>query len=214
MDYPPNPPQYPNTSYPPNAPTYQVPAQPGTYPPPPYPPGRPPYQKPPKKGAPWGWIVAIILVALAAYFSGYEAGASGREPGSQPSQTITQASTTTTQGTAAAATSKPTAPAAQPKWTTTHTYTGTGGKNTEVFTVGDHWKLLWECTVVPSGYDTAPFYLITYQADKTPITDGEVSSSCKTRKGDTEVHSQPGKVYINVNTVVDIQWKLTIQELK
>jgi hypothetical protein len=213
MDYPPNPPQYPNTSYPPNAPTYQVPAQPGTYPPPPYPPGRPPYQKPPKKGAPWGWIVAIILVALAAYFSGYEAGASGREPGSAPGQTITQAPTTTTQGTAAAApTPKPTQPPAQ-KWTTVQTFTGTGGKNTPRFTVGDKWRIVWECTVVPAGYDTAPFYLTTYHDDKSFVLGGEVDSSCKAKKGDSEV-DEGGTLYLNVNTVVDISWKIQIQELK
>jgi hypothetical protein len=209
MDYPPNPPQYPNTSYPPNAPTYQVPAQPGTYPPPPYPPGRPPYQKPPKKGAPWWLFIVCVILALIV---GYGAGAGSRSPAAQHDQTVTQASTTT-QGTAAAApTPKPTQPPAQ-KWTTVQTFTGTGGKNTPRFTVGDKWRIVWECTVVPAGYDTAPFYLTTYRDDKSFVLGGEVNSSCKAKKGDSEV-DEGGTLYLNVNTVVDISWKIQIQELK
>ena len=104
------------------------------------------------------------------------------------------------------------APGKQQTWQTTHTYTGSGAKKTESFTVGDNWKVQWSCNPGSIGMD-APLFIVVYKPDGS-IFDPGVNTTCKNGQdttGETQEH-QGGTFYLGVNA--GISWSITIQELK
>ena len=110
-------------------------------------------------------------------------------------------------------TSASSAPTKSGTWTTTHTFTGNGGKKTESFTVGDDWKIQWTCNPGSMGMD-APFFVTPYKVDGNVPLDSGAQTTCKAgqdTKGETEEH-EGGTVYIDINSGID--WTVTIQEMK
>jgi len=98
-------------------------------------------------------------------------------------------------------------------WTTTHTFTGNGGKKTESFTVGNDWKIQWTCNPGDIGMD-APLFITPYKVDGNVPLDSGSQTTCKSgtdTKGETEEY-EAGNVYLSVNS--GISWTITIQEPK
>jgi hypothetical protein len=98
-------------------------------------------------------------------------------------------------------------------WTTTHTFTGNGGKKTESFTVGNDWKIQWSCNPGNIGMD-APLFITPYKTDGNAPLDMGSQTTCKSGQdttGETEEH-EGGTVYLNINSGID--WTITIQEPK
>lgn len=158
-----------------------------------------PQQAPKKKGKAL-WIILGLVVAVVACSVIANAGKSG-------------STTTTTVNSTDIGSSAPTqAPAAPKTWTTTHTYTGNGDKQTETFTVGNDWKIQWNCKGI-SGMD-APLYVSIYNADTNSMSDwSAVSTSCKNvpTTGETAQHGG-GNLYLKIISGID--WTITIQEQK
>lgn len=217
MYQPPQPPEYqqPAANYP-SMPPHMTPIPPsGTYPPPPQ--MRPPlpYGGPPVpvKKKPVGWIIALIIVAIISYGAGQT---NGRQ------QAEMQAPVQTSQQEGAAPTGAPPVAPSKPKealkWVTTHTLEGVGSKTPDGFTItGQEWKLVWECSGLPTDYPgTAPFFIEVYKDGKLTFGSG-VDSSCQGGatggKGESIEHKQ-GSIYLHINTVTDLHWKIQIQEMK
>ncbi len=158
----------------------------------------PPQQpvQPPKKKSKALWIVLGIIGALVVCGAIANAGKSG-------TATTSSVNTTNSQP-------EPTQPPAKPKtWTTTHTYTGNGDKQTETIAVGNDWKIQWSCEA-----DNAPLFVEIYNADTNEMTDwGAVSTTCKNTPttGETAEHGG-GNLYLKIISGID--WSITIQELK
>jgi len=96
------------------------------------------------------------------------------------------------------------------QWRTTHTYTGSGIKKTEIFTVPDDWKIVWKC-------DPASFYgsqynvqVYVYNSDGS-IADVAINDICSSSNthGETEEH-QGGSIYLDINS--EGSWTIQVQE--
>ena len=139
-------------------------------------------------------LVTLLFVALLAC-------------GESSQATQSTATASTTQATQAPA--KPTVP---PKWTTTHTFSGTGSKHTATFTAPDDWKILWKCD--PASFDVPYNVIIEVDnaSDSSPL-DLPVNTTCKAgNTSDSSEEHQGGSVYLNVTSEGD--WTITIQELQ
>jgi hypothetical protein len=97
-------------------------------------------------------------------------------------------------------------------WTTTHTLTGNGIKQTAIFSVSSDWKILYTCTYQDGGQVDGALSVIVYGTDNSPI-DVAINATCHTAhdSGETEEH-QGGSVYLKVNGTG--QWSVTVQELQ
>jgi hypothetical protein len=97
-------------------------------------------------------------------------------------------------------------------WTTTHTFSGNGIKQTEIFTISSDWQLQWTCD--PSSFPIGSYnvQVFIYNADAT-LAGLAVNTICKDGNvGDsTELH-QGGSIYLEINS--EAAWTLTIQELQ
>jgi len=100
-------------------------------------------------------------------------------------------------------------------WQTIKNFSGNGARKTETFTVGDSWKIGWECQGNVEFDIDVPLYLIAYDATTGFPVDTSYAVSCKATEtktiGEIEFH-KGGTVYLDINA--GIEWKLTIQELK
>jgi hypothetical protein len=96
-------------------------------------------------------------------------------------------------------------------WGTTHTFTGNGVKKTEIFTVGDNWKIKWSCDPA-SAYNGSYNVTITVHNANGTYKDLAINTMCNSSNtsGETEEHSG-GKVYLDI--AVGYVWEVTIQEL-
>lgn len=122
------------------------------------------------------------------------------------------ATTATTGGTSDATQASNSTQAPTAKWTTTHTFKGTGSKKTESFQVGNDWKIVWTCDASSFGGNQYNVAIIPTGTDNTPIDSG-VNTMCKTGNthDETEQH-QGGNVFLDVISEGD--WTVQVQELK
>ena len=181
-----------------NQPYYQ-PMQYPQYPPPPY------QEQPKKKSKKWLWIaIGVTALALFACIGTVSMASNGAS---------TTSTTSTTRSDSSSQDSQPTTPPTKPAtFTTTHTFSGNGIEKTEIFNVGDDWKLQWTCdpTSFMGGQYNVQVYV--YGSDGS-IQDVALNDICKdgNTSGETEEHSG-GQIYLDVNS--EGSWNLTIQEPK
>jgi hypothetical protein len=97
-------------------------------------------------------------------------------------------------------------------WTTTHTFTGNGSKQTETFTVPGDWKILYTCTFQDGGQVDGALSVEVYGTDNT-IQDVAVNATCHNLKttGETEEH-QSGQIFLKMLGTGD--WTVEVQELQ
>lgn len=178
---------------------YQQPMQYPQYSPPPY------QERPKKKSKKWLWIVlGVIALAVFACIGTMSMASKGA---STPS-----AISTTQSGSSSRNSQSNDQPAKPATFTTTHTFSGSGAKKTEIFNVGDDWKLQWTCdpTSFMGGQYNVQVYV--YGSDGS-MQDVAINDICKdgNTSGETEEHSG-GQIYLDVNS--EGSWNLTIQEPK
>jgi hypothetical protein len=156
----------------------------------------------------WPWIIALIVV----FFIGIGVGS-----GIHGSSTTNDTATTITQAGGGTSVQPTTAPAnSTEKWTTTHTFTGSGAKKTATFAVGNDWKIVYTCSGMNIGGITSDANLIVSvdNSDGTPADPAAINTICKagkTTSDNTEEH-QSGNVYLDINAEGD--WTLQVQEMK
>jgi len=194
----------PNTPYPQQS--YQ--------PPPQYYQQQPYYQQPPmpppkKKSRAWLWIVLGIAAVLVCSCIGFAAISAA-----QQKTTTAITAPADTQNATTGATQAPTqVPTNPPTWTTTHTFNGNGTKKTEIFTVGDDWKIIWTCN--PSSFYGGQYNIIVMVtgSDGSIVDPTAVNTICKAGNvGDMTEEHQGGSVYLDIES--EGAWNITIQELK
>jgi len=157
-------------------------------------------QPPPKKNT--VWIVIAVIIGLLVI-----CGMIGKAVSSAGSSTAS----TTTSDAQPTDTPIPT----QGTWTVTHTYKGNGEKKTEIFTVGNDWKIDYACTGFTDGTGTGGDLSVTvYGADNSYI-DLPVNEQCpagKNTTGESEEH-QSGSVYLDISASGG-GWVVQVQELQ
>jgi hypothetical protein len=157
----------------------------------------------------WPWIIALIVV----FFIGIGIG-SGIHGTSTTNDTANANTTQTDGGTSVQPTTVPANNTG--RWTTTHTFTGSGAKKTATFSIGDDWKIVYTCSGMNIGGTTsdANFIVSVYNSDGTLVDPAAINTICKadkTTSDNTEEH-QNGNVYLDVNAEGD--WTIQIQEMK
>ncbi len=102
-------------------------------------------------------------------------------------------------------------PVHTPAWTTTHTFTGNGPKNTPIFSVPDDWKILYTCTYQLGGQVDGVLTVEVYGADNS-LLDVAINATCHDAHstGETEEH-QGGQVYLKMNSTGE--WTVQVQEM-
>ncbi len=159
----------------------------------------PPPRPPRKRGNPWlilGIIAAVLIIGGAIINA---ATPSHTDVTATPTTDIVQA-TDTPVATATLDQSVPTdtpAPTTAPaKWTTTHSFTGSGIKKTAIFSVPDDWKIIWSCNAGSFYGNQYNVQVYVYNSDGS-IADVAINELCKTgnTSGETEEH-QSGDVYL------------------
>lgn len=187
MNNDPNYPQNPNMpNYPPNYPNPMMPVQP-----------------PKKKRRPFliGCGALVVVIALCGIVGAIANSSKGPAPTSTISQTTNDTPHTPP-------------PTTKPKtWQTTHTYSGTGTKKTETFTVGNDWKIKWSCTVGSfSGIDYNVIVSVM-RSDATPLDYGTINTMCKDGNSSGETHEHKGgTVYLDITSLGD--WSIEVVEPK
>ncbi len=200
------PPQLPSQPLQENPAYPQQPVQPGMYP------QMPPQQPAPRKKHTGRTLLIVGIVALVVLAACI--GALMLITNASKSQNTGTASNTqsSSQASSSQPTSAPTSPSKATTWTTTHTYKGSGIKKTEVFTVGDDWKILWSCD--PTSFYGGQYNVVVnvYSPDGT-LQDVAINDMCKqgNTSGSTEEHSG-GQVYLEIDS--EGSWTIQIQELK
>jgi len=171
----------------------------------------PPVQPPKKRG--WGKIFAIGcggLVALVVLITIIVAAASAGNNNASTNATDTSATQAAQQVQQDTPTTQPTQ--APQTWTTTHSYSGSGIKKTEVFTVPGDWKINWKCT--PSSFYGGSYnvqvYVYNSDGSLADVAINEICSNSNT-SGSTEEH-QGGDIYLEVNS--EGNWVVSVQELQ
>ena len=105
-------------------------------------------------------------------------------------------------------------PTAKPQtWQTTHTYTGSGIKKTESFTVGNDWKLQWSCDPTSFGGSSYNVIIGVNGSDGSTVDPAAINDMCKSgnTSGETEERTG-GSIYLDVNS--EGSWTINVQELK
>ncbi len=119
---------------------------------------------PPQKSREWPWVLLAITIVLCVV-----CGLLGSVAKSQDST-----ASTTTSDVQSADTPVPT----QGTWTVIHTYNGNGVKKTEIFTVGNDWKIDYACTGFSDGTGVGgDLSVAVYGADNSYI-DMPVNEQC------------------------------------
>lgn len=166
------------------------------------------------------WVILLTALVMFGMLVGIISQSSSTGNGTQSAATSSSASSTqngsSTQPTAAptrAATQAPApTPTHTPKWTTTQTFTGDGNKQTQIFTVGNDWKINWSCN--PSSFYGGQYNVMVYVygSDGT-LVDLPVNTICKTGNtaDNTEEH-QSGSIYLEIDS--EGSWKVQVQELQ
>ena len=215
-------PQQPNTQYPQQwqQPQYPPPPPNTYYPPeqwqqPPMMPPPPPPRPPKRRRNPW--LIVGIVVGAIILFSAIGNAVTKSSPSNSTTQTtaIPTDTPTDTPLPTFGITPVPTdTPAPPPKWMTTQTFSGTGDKQTGVFTVPDDWKIIWSCDATHNYGVDGVFFVYVYNSDGTPTDNGSADSTCAANKvttDSTEEH-QSGSIYLKVGS--SVPWKIQIQEFE
>src|SRR5579884_1159119 len=180
---------------------YHQPMQYPQYPPPSY------QDQPKRKSKKWLWIaLGAIAVAVFACIVTMSMASKGD---STPSTTQSGSSSQNSPSNDPSTSSQSARPAT---FTTTHTFSGSGTKKTEIFNVGDDWKLQWTCD--PSSFMGGQYNVQVYvYGSDGSMQDVAINDICKdgNTSGETEEHSG-GQIYLDVNS--EGSWNLTIQEPK
>ncbi|SRR5258708_3571622 len=111
---------------------------------------------------------------------------------------------------------KPVPTQVQHGWITTHSYSGNGDQTTEMFTVPDHWKIVWVCHAIPIGNGTYSDGGLAVAVLAGP--NNYIDSFFETCKASdiitdgTQQEYQGGQVYLKINGAGD--WQVQVQEYK
>ena len=157
------------------------------------------------------WALLLVIAVVACGVIGFASSASNSAATNTQPAATTQSNNN--QATQPASTTAPTqAPTTTTKWTTTHTYKGTGSKKTGSISVPDDWKIVWSCD--HTSFDNIDYnvIIIVYNTDGS-IADTGVNSMCtkKNTHDETEIHTS-GNVYLDITS--EGAWNIQIQELK
>lgn len=92
-------------------------------------------------------------------------------------------------------------------WSVLNVWRGTGSRETESFTVGQHWRIDWLFSPTQPG---AQLQIFIYAADGRLL----MNMAANTPRGgaDTTFWSGPGTYFLRVNATGD--WKLDVQDLR
>jgi hypothetical protein len=155
-------------------------------------------------------LVGVITQSSSAG-NGKPSATTSSNTSSSSNGSSTQPTAAPTQGATQAPTPTPT-PTHTPKWTTTQTFTGDGNKQTQIFTVGSDWKILWSCDPSSSYGGEYNIIVTVYGSDGTLI-DLPINTICKTGNTSdyTEEH-QGGSIYLEIDS--EGSWKVQVQELQ
>ena len=141
--------------------------------------------------------LAIIAVVLAASFLNVVEMQIARGSSSQP----TQAAST------AAGLSSESAPIDAGKmWSVVKMWSGTGTHDTEVFTVGDHWRVDW---LFNESQSLGQLQVYVYSADGKLLN---VAANTQKSGADTSFWMGPGTYMLRINAFGG-DWKLDVQDL-
>lgn len=148
-------------------------------------------------------LIVVIIIVLAVIGTGSHNSSSSSSSSSNGSSSQSSSETNI---------SSPN-PTKQLTWTTTHSYTGSGNKKTEIIHVGNDWKINWSCD--PSSFMGGSYNLEVdvNNSDNTSADYGAVNELCQNgnTSGSTEEH-QSGDVYLNISS--EAAWTINVQELK
>jgi hypothetical protein len=177
----------------------------------------PQQQQPPKKKR-WPLIIGIIVGALVLCGLCGGIGSMMSHGGTSTTTTTdtTTSATTTNSNTSSSSTTTKAAPTSAPAkpltWQTTHKFNGNGEKKTDVFTVGDTWKIKYTCNGMGQGID-GNLAVSVYSSNGT-IQDLAVNATCKDGQTttDTTTEHQGGQIYLDVNATSD--WTIEVLEQK
>jgi hypothetical protein len=193
---------------PPNQPQY--PPQPNTY----YPPQQPPPPLPRKKRS--LWLILGIIVGVSILCGSISTAITRSAPSAQPTPTTVAQATDTPTDTPLPTygiTPVPTdTPAPPPKWTITHTFSGSGEKTTETFDTSGDWKLVW--TAQASSCCDAFFGASVYGSDGSLVDSGTDATipAGKKMTDSNEEHTGAGSFYLKV--YAGVVWTVQVMELK
>ncbi len=162
------------------------------------------------------WVIILTALVMFGLLGGLIIQASSAGNGAPTAATSSSASsapnTNTPQPTAAPTQAPTPTPTHTPKWTTVQTFTGNGIKQTQTFTIGSDWKVIWSCD--PSSFYGGQYNVIVYvyNSDGTPA-DVAVNTVCKAgnTSNSTEEH-QGGNIYLEIDS--EGSWKVQVQELQ
>jgi len=158
-------------------------------------------------------LTALVMFGLLGVIISQSSSAGNGAPRAATSSSASSAHNTNTPQPTAAPTQAPTpTPTHTPKWTNIQTFTGNGMKQTQTFTVGSDWKVIWSCD--PSSFYGGQYNVIVYvyNSDGTPA-DVAVNTVCKAgnTSNSTEEH-QGGSIYLEIDS--EGSWKVQVQELQ
>ena len=92
-------------------------------------------------------------------------------------------------------------------WAVTKVWQGSGGRETEQFTVGAHWRVDWLFSPTKPG-DTMQVFI--YSADGRLLLN--LATNTQRSGADTSFWAGPGTYFLKVNATGD--WKLDVQDLR
>ena len=108
---------------------------------------------------------------------------------------------------AAALTQEASAPDAGKIWAATKAWQGSGGKETETFTVSGHWRVDW---IFSPASSSGVFQVYIYSADGRQL----MNLAANSQKGgsDTSFWAGPGTYFLKINSSGG-DWKVGVQDL-
>ena len=170
----------------------------------------------------WPWLI-LGIVALVVLFASI-----GVRPLASEGNTTSQTATTS-QGNQSSQPSQSqqaqqaiTQPISQPtaiptqahaaRWTTTHTFTGSGEKKTSTFPVEDTWQIIWTCNPGAIFGGLGTIIVNVFSSDGT-FQQGAINDTCKAghTTGNT-TEQQGGNIYLDITG--GGTWTIQVQELK
>ncbi len=164
------------------------------------------------------WLVSLAIILMIGLLIGVisKGSSSGTAQNTSSTTASTPQSSNATQP-AAAATKPPTptpspTPTQAPQWTTVQTFTGNGIKKTQIFQVGNDWKILWSCD--PSSFYGGQYNIqvYVYDSNNNPL-DVAVNTICKAgNTSDSTEEHQAGNIYLEIDS--EGSWKIQVQELQ
>lgn len=159
--------------------------------------------------------LALVVVALVAAISvlNLTAAGMGRISASQTAQTAQTTQTTPAAATVAAPAARILAAEAPPiipgkAWVATQLWQGSGGRVTETFSVGTHWRVDWLYNPPQSG---GIFQVFIYSADGALLMD--MAANTQKSGPDSTFWAGPGTYFLKINSTAG-DWKLDVQDLR